>query len=165
MPLNLGSLTTVFVVIAVYYLSTLMIWIGHYLPHRPNSRLRGFHIGGHHALYPDSRHLQSERFKYGWGRHDSLVPQLPWLIAPLLAFWAILPAGFALLATAEHLIIVVANSYVHTHFHLTRSWLAGFAWFRHAQATHRLHHDHDTNFMVFDYFWDRVFGTFEKPVS
>jgi sterol desaturase/sphingolipid hydroxylase (fatty acid hydroxylase superfamily) len=68
-------------------------------------------------------------------------------------------------ATAELVLVAVAHSYVHTHFHLTESWLARFAWFRHAQATHDLHHDRDINFMVFDYFWDRVFGTFEKPTA
>ena len=74
------SLTVLAAGIAVYYLTTLMIWVGHYLPHCPGSRLRAFHIGGHHTLYPDSQHARSPRFLYGWGRHESLVPQLPWLI-------------------------------------------------------------------------------------
>jgi sterol desaturase/sphingolipid hydroxylase (fatty acid hydroxylase superfamily) len=159
--------TAIFLVgsIAVYYLSTLMIWVGHYLPHRPASRLREFHIGGHHALYPDSQHARSPRFLYGWGRHESLVPQLPWLIGLGLVFWVVLPRAFAWAATAELVLVAVVHSYVHAQFHLTTSWLERFAWFRHAQATHDLHHDRDINFMVFDYFWDRVFGTFEKPTA
>jgi sterol desaturase/sphingolipid hydroxylase (fatty acid hydroxylase superfamily) len=162
--LTAHSVTTVLVVgTAVYYLTTLMIWIGHYLPHHPRSWLREFHIGGHHTLYPDSQHARSPRFLYGRGHHDSLVPQLPWLVGLALAFWMILPARFAGAATAELLLVALVHSYVHTHFHLTRSWLTRFAWFRHAQAAHDLHHDCDTNFMVFDYFWDRVFGTFKKP--
>jgi sterol desaturase/sphingolipid hydroxylase (fatty acid hydroxylase superfamily) len=162
MPLT-ASLTVIVAGIAVYYLATLMIWVGHYLPHRADSRLHEFHIGGHHTFYPDSQHARSPQFLYGRGRHDSLVPQLPWLIGLGASFWAILPRNFALGATAELLLVAIVHSYVHTHFHLTRSWLARFTWFRRAQAVHDLHHDRDINFMVFDYFWDRVFGTFEKP--
>jgi hypothetical protein len=147
--------------VGVYYLTTLMIWIGHYLPHRPDSRLRDFHLGGHHRHYPDSRHTRSAHFVYGQGRHDSLVPQLPWLFALGAAFWLVLPAGPALAATAELVLIAAANSHVHMHFHLQRSWLARYAWFRRARARHDRHHDRDVNFMVADHFWDRRFGTFE----
>lgn len=151
--------------VAVYYLTTLMIWLGHYLPHRPGNRFREFHMGGHHTLYPDSDHARSEQFIYGHGRHDSLVVQLPWLIALAAVFWRLLPAPFAVAAIGELLLVAVAHSYVHMHFHLTASWLDRYAWFRRAQAAHHLHHDRDINFMVFDYFWDRVFGTFEEPTT
>jgi sterol desaturase/sphingolipid hydroxylase (fatty acid hydroxylase superfamily) len=151
-------------VIAVYYLTTLMIWFGHYEPHRPASRLRRFHMGGHHRHYPNSRHGRSERFLYGRGRHDSLVPQLPWLIGLAVAVWAVLPARVGWVAVAQVVLVAVAHSYVHMHFHLTKSWLARFSWFRLAQARHDLHHDRRTvNFMVADYFWDKVFGTFATP--
>ena len=162
MPLTTTSMATLALAgIAVYYLTTLMIWIGHYEPHRPGSPLRRFHMGGHHRHYPNSRHGRSERFLYGRGRNDSLVPQLPWLIGLALAIWAVLPARVGLLAVAQLVLIAVAHSYVHMHFHLTRSWLARFSWFRRAQARHDLHHDlRRVNFMVADYFWDKVFGTF-----
>lgn len=166
MPLTaLGVTIVVIAAVAVYYLTTLMIWVGHYVPHRPESWMREFHLAGHHAFYPDSAHARSDRFLYGSGRHDSLVVQLPWLLALALAFWFILPRSFAVAADAELLLVGIANGYIHTHFHLTRSWLTRFAWFRRAQATHDLHHDGDVNFMVFDYFWDRVFGTFRRPAA
>lgn len=148
-------------VIVVYYLATLMIWLGHYLPHRPGSRLRQFHMGGHHTHYPDSRHARSMKFLYGRGRNDSLVPQLPWLIGLGTVLGAALPAGWNLAAAIEVLLVAAAHSYVHMHFHLERSGLARFAWFRRAQAEHDLHHDRDVNFMVADHFWDRRFGTYE----
>ncbi|MGH8461838.1 MAG: sterol desaturase family protein [Stenotrophobium sp.] len=149
--------------VAVYYLTTLMIWVGHWLPHRPGSRLRQFHLGGHHTHYPDSRHARSERFRYGRGRNDSLVPLLPGLAALVLLFWMLLPMGFATVATLELGLIVGAHSYVHLQFHLGCSRLSRYAWFRRAQATHDIHHDRDVNFMVADHFWDRVLGTFERP--
>lgn len=161
--LDLAVLT--FGAIAVYYLTTLMIWLGHVLPHRPSSRLRDFHMDGHHAHYPDSRHARNERFVYGKGRNDSLVPQLPWLIALGIALWTLLPGMQAWLAAIELTLIAAAHSYVHMHFHLRHSWLCRFAWFRHAQAAHDIHHDRDVNFMVGDHFWDRRFGTFEQPAG
>jgi sterol desaturase/sphingolipid hydroxylase (fatty acid hydroxylase superfamily) len=166
MALTAGTVMTVLTAaVAVYYLTTFMIWVGHYLPHRSGGWLREFHLGGHHTLYPDSTHARSEQFIYGSGRHDSLVVQLPWLVALAIAFWAILPRRFALAAEVELVLVAVAHGYVHTQFHLTRSWLARFAWFRGAQAIHDLHHDRDINFMVFDHLWDRVFGTFERPAA
>lgn len=147
--------------LAIYYLSTLMIWIGHYLPHRPGNWLREFHLGGHHRHYPDSRHVRGERFIYGQGRHDSLVPQLPWLIGLAAALSSALPGGWGPAAAAEVMAVAAANSYIHKHFHLSHSWLLRFAWFRRARAEHDLHHDRDVNFMVADRFWDRLFGTHE----
>jgi hypothetical protein len=147
--------------VAIYYLATLMIWIGHYLPHRADSRLRQFHMGGHHAHYPDSRHARSAQFRYGRGRHDSLVPQLPWLIGLGFVLWTVLPAGWGLAAVVEVVLVAAAHSYVHMHFHLEHGWLTHFAWFRRAQAAHDLHHDRDVNFMVADHFWDRLFGTYQ----
>jgi sterol desaturase/sphingolipid hydroxylase (fatty acid hydroxylase superfamily) len=149
--------------VAVYYLSTLMVWLGHFLPHRPGSVLREFHMGGHHTHYPDSHHTRSERFIYGSGRNDSLVPQLPWLIALGVTLWWVLPGGYGWAAAAEVTLVAALNSYVHMHFHLERSWLLRFAWFRHARATHDIHHDRDVNFMVADHFWDRWLGTYEPP--
>ncbi|MGH8456907.1 MAG: hypothetical protein ACRETW_08740 [Stenotrophobium sp.] len=166
MAVNAGSLVILPIAgIGLYYLTTLMIWLGHYLPHRPDSRMRQFHLGGHHTHYPDSRHARSERFHYGKGRNDSLVPQLPWLIGLATALWIALPAGLVWAAMLELSLITAAHSYVHLHFHLGGTWLSRYAWFRRAQATHDIHHDRDVNFMVADHFWDRCFGTFERPAA
>lgn len=159
--------TTVFLAglggIVVYYLATLMIWLGHFLPHHPSSRLREFHIGGHHRHYPDANQLRRERFQYGKGRNDSLVPQLPWLLGLGFVLWLALPAGWGLAAMSEVALVAVLNSYIHMHFHLSQSWLSSYTWFRKARAAHDLHHGQDVNFMVGDHFWDRCFGTYHPP--
>lgn len=162
-PTGTGLLVIPLAGIAIYYLATLMIWIGHYLPHRPDSRLREFHMGGHHSHYPDSSRMRGANFIYGKGRNDSLVPQLPWLIGLALALWWVLPAGYGLAAVAEVTLLAALNSYVHMHFHLSRSWLWRYEWFRQARAAHDIHHDRDVNFMVADHFWDKVFGTYDRP--
>ncbi len=146
-----------------YYAATLMIWVGHYLPHRPRSRLRQFHMGGHHTLYPDSRHTRTAAFRYGSGWNDSLVPMLPWLILLASAQWLLFKWPWATLGNLEIILIGAAHSYLHAQFHLLKSPLEGLAAFRRARSIHTLHHDFDVNFMVGDHFWDRVCGTFKVP--
>src|SRR3954468_22022828 len=63
-----------------YYLTTLTIWLGHWSSHFPSSPTYGFHVGGHHSLYPDSKTSLSDKFLYGSGRHDSLFALLPTLL-------------------------------------------------------------------------------------
>src|SRR3974390_2194247 len=106
-----------------YYAVTLMIWLGHFLPHRPQSRLRQFHMGGHHALYPDSQHIRTACFLYGKGRQDSLVPMLPWLTLLLSVEWLLLPVRWAAIASIQVVVIAIAHSYVHAQFHLSRARL------------------------------------------
>ena len=146
-----------------YYAVTLMIWWGHYLPHRPKSRLREFHMGGHHALYPDSQHIRTARFLYGQGGQDSLVPMLPWLTLLLSVEWLLLPVRWATVASIQLVLIAIAHSCVHAQFHLSQARLEVFAWFRRAREVHALHHDRDVNFMVADHFWDRAFRKYEEP--
>ncbi len=147
--------------VANYYVTTLAIWIGHYWPHRPNSRMRAFHLGGHHALYPNSRQARSTKFVYGRGRHDSLVPLLPWLLLVLAIQLLVLSRWFVPMAAVETVVVAALHSYVHSQFHLAASPLDGLAWFRRGQARHDIHHDEDLNFMVLDHFWDRVFRTYK----
>jgi hypothetical protein len=158
-PLFTAILTAVGMVLN-YYATTLMIWVGHYLPHRPHSRLRQFHMGGHHALYPGSGHTRTASFQYGSGWNDSLVPMLPWLILLASTQWLLIDWPWATFGTLEITLIAIAHSFLHAQFHLLHSPLEGFAWFCRARAIHSLHHDCDVNFMVGDHFWDRVCGTF-----
>src|SRR5213592_1917500 len=53
-PASLGL-----VLVATYYATTLALWAGHWFSHLPWSPFRTFHLGGHHTLYPDSRHTRS----------------------------------------------------------------------------------------------------------
>src|SRR5450755_183422 len=58
--------------------------------------------------------------------------------------------------------------YVHVFFdkeyHVDRSRLQRFAWFRRKQELHFVHHRHaDSNFAVIDFFWDRLLGTYRPP--
>ena len=48
-------------------------------------------------------------------------------------------------------------------YHAQDPILARFAWFRHKQQLHFVHHLHaDTNFAVIDFLWDRLLGTYRR---
>ena len=155
----------IFVALVGGYLgTTIILWIGHWFSHLSWSPLRGFHVGGHHALYPSGQHCLTERFSFGSGWHDSIYAFLPWLAIEAVAVWAILPWGIAMLTTAEAVILIWLFSYVHEQFHVVSSRFVRSSLFLRARDRHLLHHDCEINFAVFDHFWDRVFGTFvESP--
>src|SRR3954468_3683788 len=146
-----------------YYLTTLTIWLGHWSSHFPSSPTYGFHVGGHHSLYPDSKTSLSDKFLYGSGRHDSLFALLPTLLMQA-GVLAVLTRGWLRLELLlEITVIAAAVSSVHAQFHTGRSVLNRFAWFRRARRIHFSHHDGDVNFMVGDHSWDRIFNTYQAP--
>jgi|GEM_PF-2177289 len=146
--------------LANYYATTLALWFGHWFAHLKRSPLAPFHVLGHHAFYPDSRHLMSARFIYGQRRQSSIYSLLPWLMVQSAIQLALLswPSYFISL-TGEIALVIVFNQ-IHTEFHLHDSRWNGFRWFQKARRRHALHHDDDVNYMVGDHFWDRLFGTF-----
>lgn len=143
-----------------YYVTTFSIWFGHWFSHLNWSPFRGFHVLGHHRLYPTSRHLLSDRFRYGSGRHDSIWALVPWLLLQAIVALVALPAWLFLVCLFEIVSITIVTSYIHMQFHLRDSKLARFKRFLNARRVHALHHDLDKNFMVADHFWDRCFGTY-----
>jgi sterol desaturase/sphingolipid hydroxylase (fatty acid hydroxylase superfamily) len=152
-------------VAGAYAATTLALWVSHWFSHQRKSPLRGFHINGHHRLYPTARRCLSERFLYGAGREDSIYTFLPWLGLELVLFWWLLPASQAAVCTATGALTTSVFSYIHTQFHLRDSGLARWAQFRRAREIHFVHHDLDANYAVLDHFWDRVFRTYVVPCS
>jgi len=143
-----------------YFLTTLTLWIGHWFSHLPWSPLRGFHVLGHHVLYPIGRRSLRDRFLFASGWHDSVYAFVPWFALEGVVIWTILPWALALVVTAEAGVLVLLFSFVHAQFHVISSPLARSARFARARCRHFLHHDEDVNYAVFDHCWDRVFGTF-----
>jgi len=142
-----------------YYSTTLVLWFSHWFAHIPRSPLRGFHVLGHHAIYPSGQECLGKRFIYGTGRHDSIYIFLPWIAAETFAIWQFLTIEFALLVTIEAAFLVWGFSYLHEQFHLINSRHQNSLRFLNARKHHFKHHDENVNFSVLDHFWDRVFGT------
>lgn len=143
-----------------YYLTTFLIWFGHWFAHIKKGPLTFIHVGGHHALYPDSRHYFSPRFRYASLKNDSAVAQIPWQIVAAIGQFLLLPDRLWLLCLAEAVLLNVLFNYVHTQFHLEKSKLEKWCWFVRARNTHKWHHDLDVDYMVLDHFWDKALGTY-----
>ena len=94
---------------------------------------------------------------------------------PYFLIPAVVVAGVLSLLLRLDLFLVAAvagaaSFYAHVYFdkeyHVQGSRLARFAWFRHKQQLHFVHHLHaNSNFAVIDFFWDRLLGTYRKPNS
>jgi hypothetical protein len=58
-----------------------------------------------------------------------------------------------------------AHVYLDNQYHIAGSPLLRFAWFRRKQQLHFVHHKHaNSNFAIIDNFWDRLPGTYRKPM-
>ncbi|HEX7547291.1 MAG TPA: sterol desaturase family protein [Gemmatimonadaceae bacterium] len=117
----------------------------------------------------------AHRWLYHWGfaltrsghekHHDDPLAHLaiPWFVTPLLFLPPqFLVAGYYDVSGFSSFLAgwfagYIAYSFMHHslhHYHLR------YAWFRHLQSQHRIHHALPaTNYGVTMRFWDRVFGT------
>ena len=119
------------------------------------------HIRFHHTYYARG-HLVSSDYRNDEGNNTPyfLIPTI--LVAGAIFF--VLPLDLFLVAAAASTTSFYAHVYFDKAYHVQGSKLERFAWFRHKQQLHFVHHLHArTNFAVIDFFWDRLFGTFRKP--
>jgi len=119
------------------------------------------HINFHHTYYSKD-HLVSPAYLGEEGNNTPfffipafLAGGCAYFLLPLDLFVAMVVAG-------------AASFYVHVFFdkeyHVEGSRLQRFAWFRHHQELHFVHHRHaNTNFGVVHFFWDRLLGTYRGP--
>ncbi len=116
------------------------------------------HIKFHHGFYTKG-HLVSST------QHPNDGNNTPYFLIPTtlvaVAMFFLLPLDYFIVVAASS----AASFYVHVYFdreyHIPDSKFARFAWFRHMQQLHFVHHLHaNRNFAVIDFYWDRLFGTF-----
>jgi sterol desaturase/sphingolipid hydroxylase (fatty acid hydroxylase superfamily) len=119
------------------------------------------HVNFHHTYY-STDHLVSKTYLGDKGNNT------PFFIIPVCLVGActyfLLP--FDLFAVQA--IACAGSFYAHVFFdkeyHVDKSRLQRFAWFRRKQELHFVHHRHaNSNFAVIDFFWDRLLGTYRKP--
>lgn len=134
------------------------------LGHRPVARFFfRRHIFDHHRIY-STTHLVAKQYS---DDERSLTPYylIP-SVAVILALACVLPTAPLIAFSAMMLASYAAHAYVHEHYHLERSWLNRWAWFSKRRQLHYIHHRNTRrNFAVIDFFWDRLFGTFESQSS
>jgi sterol desaturase/sphingolipid hydroxylase (fatty acid hydroxylase superfamily) len=118
------------------------------------------HIRFHHTYYARG-HLVSSTYRGDEGNNTPyfLIPSI--LVAAAMFF--VLPWDVFLVAVAVSATSSFAHVYFDKEYHVEGSKLARFAWFRHKQQLHFIHHLHaDSNFAVIDFFWDRLLGTYRR---
>lgn len=152
-------------VIVVFVIETLFGYISHRALHQ--SYMGSFyksHHTHHYKLYPPEDYT-SDKYREA-GKDNTLYFFLlfgsPLIIAPIVLFALhIIPLAVFISAMITLGVVGFLNDYLHDHFHLNKSWLKSFGWFRHLTEVHRLHHiTPQKNFGIFMFWWDRLFGSY-----
>jgi sterol desaturase/sphingolipid hydroxylase (fatty acid hydroxylase superfamily) len=156
-PLFLG--TAVATHLLVSFAQTLMhSKLGH---HPMGGKLFRNHINFHHTYYSKD-HLVSRTYLGEEGNNT------PFFFVPVFLVGG---CAYFLLPLNLFVVLVIAcamSFYAHVFFdkeyHVEESRLQRFAWFRHKQELHFVHHRHaNCNFAVIHFFWDRILGTYRIP--
>ena len=119
------------------------------------------HIRFHHRYYARGSLVSSTQpADDGNNTPFFLIPTI--LVAGVLFF--ALRFDLFLVAVIASAASFYAHVYLDREYHAKQPRFARFAWFRHKQQLHFVHHLHaDTNFAVIDFFWDRLLGTYRRP--
>jgi sterol desaturase/sphingolipid hydroxylase (fatty acid hydroxylase superfamily) len=152
-------LTYALIAAATYYAASFVQTLFHRLfghTHRIK-RIFQLHVKGHHAQY--SGDMLSDRW-IATERH------ITWYYA--IPFTPMVVGAFLLLSIDAFIVHVAAlafaislHVYLHRQYHLRRSWLNRFSWFRRKQRLHLIHHLRpQRNYAIVEYTWDRLLGTF-----
>jgi sterol desaturase/sphingolipid hydroxylase (fatty acid hydroxylase superfamily) len=157
LPLLLVTAVTTHLVMS--FLQTLM----HYkLGHGP---LGGMffrnHINFHHTYY-SKEHLVSRKYLGDEGNNTPFFFIPVGLVGALTFF--ILPFDLFVVQITACAASFYAHVFFDKEYHVEGSRLQRFAWFRHKQALHFIHHRHaNSNFSVIHFFWDRILNTYRVP--
>ena len=115
------------------------------------------HAIGHHGQYPKEK-LKTETF-VDCESHALNYYGIPIVAVAALA-WVV---GGPLIMTANLLGVFFTfrwHMYLHEHYHLTKTPLERFAWFRKKRELHFIHHrDARYNFAVVEFWIDNLMGT------
>jgi sterol desaturase/sphingolipid hydroxylase (fatty acid hydroxylase superfamily) len=119
------------------------------------------HIHFHHTYYSKD-HLVSRVYLGDEGNNTPYF-FIPVLLAGAGAYF-LLPLDFFVVMVVACAASFYAHVFFDKEYHVEGSRLHRFAWFRHKQELHFVHHRHaDSNFAVIHFFWDRALGTYRRP--
>jgi hypothetical protein len=153
------------VAVATHYAGSLVQALLHcYLGHRQLGRgLHRDHLLNHHAIYSrgvmtSERYLDEER--------SITAYYVPPLIGLATVAYVFLPFELFCVHVLSLTASFALHSYLHTRYHLERTWLQRFQWFQRKQRLHAVHHRNGSkNFAVMEFVWDRVLGTYQAATD
>lgn len=127
------------------------------------------HMTHHLKLYPPNDFFSEE---YRDAGKDStfwffLVAGAPLVFLPIVLFiFGYIGLFTGLFLLAETIALGLLNNYLHDSFHLKNHWLNFFSFFKKFVALHQHHHeDMGTNYGIFFFLWDKLFGTFKNNAN
>jgi sterol desaturase/sphingolipid hydroxylase (fatty acid hydroxylase superfamily) len=152
-----------------FLVSSLFGYVVHRSLHQPwSGRLNKKHMTHHLSLYPPTDYLSD---KYREPGKDNTVFVFAAFAVPVVAtpiilgVLHILPLVLVITSIAVMAIMSFLHDYLHDAFHIRHHFLTKIPVFRQLFARwgrlHYLHHvNMQTNFGIFTFFLDKVFGTF-----
>jgi sterol desaturase/sphingolipid hydroxylase (fatty acid hydroxylase superfamily) len=163
-------LVAIVVLVATWFLVSLFGYVVHRSLHQSwSGTAYKRHMTHHQQCYPSTDYQSIEYRDPG---KDSTVLTFAIASIPMLAIPFILHflgiVGWVLTTTMviEMLLFGLANDRVHDWFHLTEHPANRFKVFRRWNALHFQHHiEMDTNFGIFSFGWDKVFGSYKRAGS
>jgi sterol desaturase/sphingolipid hydroxylase (fatty acid hydroxylase superfamily) len=160
-------LMVLFTLILVFIIVSLFGYVVHRSLHQSwTGRFNKSHMAHHLVLYPPSDYF-SETYRHA-GKDNTFIT-FAFASLPLLAFpWVLYGLGaislpLAILIVAEMLLIGFLHDYIHMAFHVPSNWLNRFKAVQRWNKLHFQHHvEMQTNFGIFTFFFDKLFGTYNK---
>ena len=156
---------TILTLVIVFFAITLFGHVSHYCLHQKwSGRLNRAHMTHHLKLYPPSDYV-SDVYRNP-GKDNTVIIfamlSLPVLITPiLLCLIGKLSIFLTIVAVVEMLVVGLLHDRIHDAFHLTKSIWHKVPGFKRWNRLHYLHHvDMQTNFGIFSFHWDKIFGTY-----
>lgn len=159
-------ISTICVGAGTYFVVTLFGYVVHRAIHRDDAaRFNRSHMTHHEKLYPVSDYY-SDSYRSA-GKDTTFltfaVASIPLLLCPAIAYkLSLLTGAQAIFVTIEALAVGFAHDYLHDAFHIRNHFLSKFNWFQKMNGRHFRHHENmQSNFGIFSFFWDRIFGTLD----
>jgi sterol desaturase/sphingolipid hydroxylase (fatty acid hydroxylase superfamily) len=150
-------------VLATHHLASLIQASAHWcLGHQKiGGFLHKIHAREHHGIYSEELMISDKYLDEA--RSADYYYAIPAFTLAWCAY-RLLPFDLFLIHFVSLGLSTLAHFYLHVQYHLAGTWLTRYRWFQRKRKLHLLHHrDTTKNYAVIEFFWDRVFGTYEAP--
>lgn len=152
--------------VVVQIMAFIQAFLHKYFGHKPITGfklLNQIHTLSHHKIYTPNQFETAEYDKNE--KNITYAFLIPVGILSSVAY-GIFPVEFFIVVVSGSAISYLLQIYLHTHYHLSESWLLRYPWFRRLKALHQIHHIYpDKNYGLINFSFDRVTGTFMNGKS
>jgi sterol desaturase/sphingolipid hydroxylase (fatty acid hydroxylase superfamily) len=159
-----------FIIVILISAWIIMILLGHLAHMAFHQKWAGIfhqaHLNHHNIQYPPSDMLSE---KYRNAGTDNTTIYFAIIFSPLiignilLTIFGIVPIIIGVGIFLEMLTVSLLNIFIHDALHITNGFWHRFKFFKNLQKLHFVHHiDQTKNFGIFNFFWDKAFGTYEE---